>query len=155
MRIFRKETDYAVRTLVYLALQDGSKYVSVTMLSQALGLPMNFLRRICSTLIKAKILDTREGKNGGVRLVKSPAKITVLQLIELFDGKTELSDCTFRKKLCPNRTTCVLRRRILGIEKIIANEFAAITLQNLIDDIQSPVSVATQGAATQPLTTNH
>jgi len=135
MKIFRKETDYAVRALVYLALQEGPAYVSATTLSQELGLPMNFLRRICSTLIKAKILKTCEGKSGGVRLAKKPGTITVLQLIELLEGKPELSECTFRKKLCPNRKTCVLRKRILGIEKIIAKEFAAITIQTLIDDI--------------------
>ena len=138
MKIFRKDADYAVRTLIYLAIRGGSDYVSSTTLAKELGIPMNFLRRICSTLIKAKILETREGKNGGVRLVKKPETITVLQLIELFDGKPELSDCTFRKKLCPNRQTCVLRKRILGIENIVNREFAAITIQTLIDDIQTP-----------------
>ena len=135
MKVFRKEADYAVRVLLYLATRGGTGYMSVTMLSTELGLPANFLRRICSTLIKAKILEPREGKSGGVRLVKSPAKITVLHLIELFDGKPELSDCTFRKKLCPNRKTCVLRKRILGIEEIVNRELAAITIQTLIDDI--------------------
>ena len=75
MKVFRKEADYAVRALLYLALRDGQDYVSASTLSKELGLPMNFLRRICSSLIKAKILDTREGKNGGVRLVKKPASI--------------------------------------------------------------------------------
>jgi len=136
MKVFRKEADYAVRTLLYLALREGTDFVSATILSKELGIPMNFLRRICTSLIKAGILETREGKNGGVRLVKNPADITVLQLIELFDGKTELSDCTFRKKLCPNRTTCVLRRRLLGIEALVVREFAAMTLQALIDDLR-------------------
>jgi len=135
MKVFRKEADYAVRTLLYLALRGGQDYVSATILSKELGLPMNFLRRICSTLIKAKILEAREGKSGGVRFVKSPADVTVLRLIELFDGKTKLSDCTFRKKLCPNRKNCVLRKRILGIEAIVSREFAAITIQTLIDDL--------------------
>ena len=135
MKVFRKDADYAVRTLIYLAMQGGAEYVSATSLSKQLGLPTNFLRRVCSTLIKAEILETREGKSGGVRLVKSPADVTVLQLIELFDGKPELSDCTFRKKLCPNRKTCVLRKRILGIEDIVNRKFAAITIQTLIDDI--------------------
>jgi Rrf2 family protein len=135
MKIFRKDTDYAVRILIYLAMRGDSNYVSATTLSEELGLPMNFLRRICSTLIKAKILVTQEGKNGGVRFVKSPATVTVLHLIELFNGRPELSDCTFRKKLCPNRKKCVLRKRILVIEGIVSREFAAITIQTLIDDI--------------------
>jgi len=136
MKVFRKEADYAVRTLIYLAMRDGADFVSATTLSKELGIPANFLRRICSTLIKAKILDTREGKSGGVRLVKNPADIAVLHLIELFDGKPELSDCTFRRKLCPNRKKCVLRKRILGIEAIVVQEFAAITIQTLINDME-------------------
>ena len=139
MKIFRKESDYAVRTLLYLAMQDEVDFVSVTVLSKELVLPTNFLRRICTSLIKAKILETREGKSGGVRLTKSPTDITVLQLIELFDGKTELSDCTFRKNICPNRQTCVLRKRILGIEAIVIRELAAMTIQTLIDDMQYAV----------------
>jgi len=135
MKIFQKETDYAVRTLLYLAMRGGQDYVSATVLSKELGLPMNFLRRICSTLTNAKILATREGKNGGVRLVKCVSAITVLQLIELFDGTPELADCTFRKKLCPNRKTCVLRKRLLKIEDIVVREFAEMTLQSLVDDI--------------------
>ena len=135
MKVFRKEADYAVRVLLYLAIRGETDYVSATTLSKELGLPATFLRRICSTLIKAKILETREGKSGGVRFVKNPADINLLQVIELFDGKPEIADCTFRKKLCPNRKTCVLRKRILGIEAIFVREFAAITLQNLIDDI--------------------
>jgi len=140
MKIFRKETDYAVRVLIYLAMWGGQSYVSATMLSKGLGLPTNFLRRICSTLIRAHILEPREGKNGGVRLAKSPADVTVLQLIELFDGKPELADCTIRKKFCPNRKTCVLRKRILDIEAIVAREFMAVTIQTLIDDITKPNS---------------
>ena len=138
MKIFRKETDYAARILLYLAMRGGNEYVSATMLSKELGLPINFLRRICSALSKATILETHEGKNGGVKLVKHPAKITVLQLIELFDGKTELADCTFRKKLCPNRKTCVLRKRILKIEAVVGQEFAKMTIQSLMDDLTNP-----------------
>jgi len=55
--------------------------------------------------------------------------------MELFHDDLELSDCTFRKALCPNRKTCVLRRRILGIEEKVKREFQAITIQNLLDDI--------------------
>ena len=137
MKVFRKNADYAVRTLIFLSIQGGSGYISTTTLAKELGLPLNYLRRICSTLIKAGILETREGTGGGVRLLKKAADITVLELMELLDGQPEISDCTFQKKLCSNRKTCVLRKRILAIEEIVNQEFAAITIQTLIDDIQT------------------
>jgi len=136
MRVFRKDADYATRCLIYLAMQGGSDYVSTTTLSEELGLPRNFLKCICTMLIKAKILETREGVRGGVRLAKKPDAINLLELIELFDNKPELNDCTIRKKPCPNRNTCLLRKRILGIEDRVSRDFAAITIQTLIDDLR-------------------
>lgn len=143
MKIFNKEADYAVRTLIFLALRqaDGSVdgYISATTLAGELGLPLNFLRRICSALIKAKILSAKEGAGGGVRLDKDPGEINILDIMSLFRDELELSDCTFRKQLCPNRANCVLRKRILNIEDKVKLEFQAITIQNLIDDIRKPV----------------
>jgi len=141
MKIFRKNADYAVRTLVFLATQGGSQehpgYISTTTLAKELGLPLNYLRRICSKLIKAGILDTREGAGGGIRLLKNAADITILELMELLDGPPEISDCTFQKKVCANRKSCVLRRRILEIEKKVILEFGTITIQSLIDDLSA------------------
>lgn len=135
MKIFNKETDYAVRALLFMAMGQSEGYVSATTLAREIGLPLNFLRRICSVLIKAEILEAREGAQGGVRLVREPDTINVLEIMELFRDDLTLSDCTFRKALCPNRQTCVLRKRILGIEDKVKQEFLAITLQSLIDDI--------------------
>ncbi len=136
MKIFHKDSDYAVRLLVHLALREGSGFVSATKLAGELDLPPNYLRRICSALIKAEYLETCEGAKGGVRLIVSPGDVTLLDLLELFHSTPELSECTIRKKHCPHRKTCVLRKRILGIEKVIAREFEAITIQSLIDDMK-------------------
>jgi Rrf2 family protein len=138
MKTFTKEIDYAVRALLYLAQKTvlgETDYISAATLAEEMGLPLNFLRRICSTLIKAELLDNREGIKGGVRLIRYPHTITLRKIIELFQRKSEISECTFRKKICPNRKTCVLRRRLLQIEKKLADEFEAITIQTLLDDI--------------------
>lgn len=136
MKILHKDADYSVRTLLFLAMRENSGYISATALANELGIPLHYLRRICSTLIKAEILASMEGAKGGVRLRRSPEEITVLELIELFHGRPEISECTFRNQLCRNRATCPLRRRILGIEEKISDEFAAINIQTLIDDVR-------------------
>ena len=134
MKIFHKDADYAVRLLVYLATQDD-EYRSSAELAEALGIPLNYLRRIGTKLIGGGFLSAREGKHGGVRLSLPPKAIHLLELMELFHGRPELSECTLRKKICPNRKKCVLRRRIQHIEEIVAKEFRAITIQSLVDDM--------------------
>jgi Rrf2 family protein len=138
MKIFTKEVDYAVRALLYLAQkteQGEVDYFSVTTLAGEMGIPLNFLRRICSTLIKAELLDNKEGVNGGIRLIRYPHTITLRNIVELFQEKLKICECTFRKEICPNRKTCVLRRRLLQVEDKLADEFEAITIQSLLDDM--------------------
>ena len=136
MKVFHKDADYAVRLLIYLATQED-EYRSSAELAEELGIPLNYLRRIGTKLIRGGYLLAREGKHGGVRLLRHPKTIHLLELVELFHGRPELSECTFRKKICPNRKKCVLRRRIQHVEEMLAKEFQAITIQSLIDEINA------------------
>ncbi len=142
MKIFPKEADYAIRALIFLAQRQGNGEnlpFSTAKLAQELGLPLRFLRRIVSTLTGAGILESCEGKHGGVTILMKPATINLLSLLELFqnvpDSPFTIADCTFRKQLCQNRKTCVLRKRLTAIEKELADHFRAITLQTLLDEI--------------------
>ena len=105
-------------------------------MAKELGLPTTFTRRICTVLIKADMLETREGIKGGVRLQVKPDSISLYDLMTLFRDSIDMVECTFQKKLCPNIETCVLRKRMLGIHEKLLDEFKEITIQTLIDDIQ-------------------
>ncbi|MCL2743584.1 MAG: Rrf2 family transcriptional regulator [Planctomycetaceae bacterium] len=135
MKTFPKDADYAIRAILHLAMRDGSDYISTATLSGETKLPLNFLRQICSTLVKGEILENKEGAKGGVRLADMPCKITLLRIIELFNERIEISECSFQEVLCPNRKNCVLQRRLTRIGEKLAAEFEAITIQNLLDDI--------------------
>ena len=134
MKLFRKDSSYAVRTLVYLAQQGKSEPISSTRVSEALGIPKNFLRRIFSILIRSGILHATEGARGGVTLAKSPAQISVRDVMLGLQGDMKICNSLHGKELCEDSTVCVIRKRIIGIEKLINNEFQNITIQTLIDD---------------------
>ncbi|MGB9642388.1 MAG: RrF2 family transcriptional regulator [Candidatus Ratteibacteria bacterium] len=65
--------------------------------------PLFYLRRILSTLARAGIVQTKEGIEGGIKLSRNPSQITLTEIIKLFQGGIQISECLFRKKLCPNR----------------------------------------------------
>ncbi|MCL2622220.1 MAG: Rrf2 family transcriptional regulator [Planctomycetaceae bacterium] len=134
MKLFRKDSSYAVRTLVYIAQQNQSEPISSTRVSQELGIPRNFLRRIYSLLIQAKILKATEGARGGVKLAKAPEKISVWEIIHALQGDIRVCDTNHSKEPCKDSNTCLMRKKIIGIEKLIVNEFRKITIQTLIED---------------------
>jgi len=134
MKLVTKQSDYAVRALLALARADG-QYLSTRALAAQERIPLAFLRRILQTLASAGVVATREGVGGGVRLAKRPARIRLSDVIRLMQGPVQLTECLFRKRLCHNRSQCVLRHRILRIEQLVTREFDAITLQTLLHDM--------------------
>lgn len=135
MKLLTKDTDYAVRAIMYLARNDDG-YRSSSEISAAEGIPLQFLRRILQELAKAGLVTSREGVTGGVKLKASPANIRVSDIIKIFQGKIEISDCMFRKTLCANRATCVLRKRIKAIEAMVTREFEKVTIAGLLRDME-------------------
>lgn len=136
MKFLTKNADYAIRSLLVMGT-DKNKYFSAKEISTAQEIPYQFLRRILQSLIKHNILISKEGINGGFKLAKLANDIKVLDIIEVFQDKVELSDCMFRKKICSNRSTCVLRHELLRIGQIVNSEFSKLSIQNLIDKLSN------------------
>ncbi|UWX58076.1 Rrf2 family transcriptional regulator [Chlorobaculum sp. MV4-Y] len=140
MKVLNKETDYAVRALISLGMKpDG--WVSAKAISDEQVIPYQFLRRILQELIRSGLVESKEGAGGGVRLAKEPGLIAVAEVIEIFQGKVQLSECMFRKQLCSNRANCVLRHEIMRIEKMVNKEFSAVSIGKLIDDLRAVESI--------------
>ena len=135
MKLLTKETDYAIRAIMNLARpHDG--FVSSRDISRKEGIPLQFLRRILQSLIKGGLVESREGVNGGVSLKADPADIRIADLIRLFQGNIQLTECMFRKRICSNRKTCVLRKRIKKIESMVTGEFEGLTIRDLLRDLE-------------------
>lgn len=133
MKLITKHTDYAVRALMHLAKRPG-RVIPASAIAAGERIPEKFLRRLLRELIKKGFLASKEGKGGGVTLEKNPKEIRLIDVMRVFQGGFELSGCMFRKELCPNRKTCVLRSKVKAIEKELAGRFGKITISSLINE---------------------
>ncbi len=131
MKLLNKKTDYAIRALLVLAEKKDS-FLSVREVSKNQNIPYQFLRRILQELIKNKLVDSREGGKGGFKISKNPDLINLVDVIKIFQGNIQLVECMFRKQLCGNRKTCVLRREIKKIERIVDEKFKGISIAKLL-----------------------
>ena len=132
MDLISKHTDHATQALIYIAAQNGLT-VSTAQISAQLGLPRPFLRKILQQLQTSGILNSTKGNKGGFTLNKAPKKIMLTELIEIFQGKISLSECIFKKKICPNRGKCPLRKKILKIEDTVLEHLKGISIAQLMD----------------------
>jgi Rrf2 family cysteine metabolism transcriptional repressor len=134
MKFLTKNTDYAVRGLLVLAGSPES-YISAREISDNQDIPYQYLRKIMQKLIEKKLIESKEGGKGGFKLKGSPSKIKVADLVDIFQGEVQLLECMFRKKICKNRATCVLRKNVLKIEQLVVSEFGKITIASLLKEM--------------------
>ncbi len=131
MKLITRDTDYAIRALIFIA-QAEKKIVSASELVKKLKIPRPFLRKILQVLNKKKLLKSYKGKGGGFVLAARPNKIFLLDLIEIFQGRLRLNECIFKKRICPNIKTCRLKKIIDSIQKYVISELRDVTLGLLL-----------------------
>jgi Rrf2 family protein len=80
------KSDYAVRALLELAAAEGVTAVRAEALAIAQGMPVKFLENILVDLRRAGLVTSRRGTDGGYRLARPAAQITLASIIRAVDG---------------------------------------------------------------------
>jgi Rrf2 family protein len=81
------KTDYALRAAVELAAaEDPGAPVKGERLASSQAIPLRFLENILLQLRHAGIVESRRGADGGYRLARPAAEITLADVIRAIDG---------------------------------------------------------------------
>jgi len=131
VNLITRNTDYAIRALCYI-VKSNKDIVSVKELVKGLEMPKPFLRKVLQELNRRGILRSYKGKNGGFVLATRPEKIYIGKLIEIFQGPIKLQEHTFKKKICPEIKSCVLKKKIDAMEKYTISGLNSLSIASLL-----------------------
>lgn len=132
MKLLTRNSDYAIRSLRYIA-KAGGRVVAVGELCEKLKIARPFLRVILQKLHHAGILIAAKGRNGGFTLAKEAARISVLDVMSVFQGNEGFLQCRTGRKDCRNMPVCPLRGKLKKLEKDLFAGLSAITVKSLLD----------------------
>jgi Rrf2 family protein len=91
---------YAIRAVLTLAREDGTDVVPARRIAKRMEIPVRFLPQVLGDLSRAGIVEARLGRAGGYRLAKTPASISVLDIIEAAEGDTRRQTCVLTGRPC-------------------------------------------------------
>ncbi len=80
------KSPYALRALVELHRHGDAVPVPIAELARRRDIPVQFLEQLFATLRRAGVLRSQRGVKGGYSFARSPAEVTVLEIVELLDG---------------------------------------------------------------------
>lgn len=133
MKLITRDTDYAIRALVFMA-KHKKEIVSASRMVEALGIPRPFLRKLLQVLNNKGILKSYKGTGGGFLLAKADNKINVIDLIGIFQDDLSINECLFKKGICPNIRTCALRKKINNIKTYAVSQLKPVTIAALLGE---------------------
>lgn len=128
-----RHTDFSLRVLMFLALQDDDSLVTINDIAVHFNIFKNHLAKVVHRLAKQGYIKTVRGKNGGIRLAQSPDTMNLGKIIQAMESNIEIINC--QKPACPLVRRCEL--------KIILNEaqqafFTTLGKYTLADITQQP-----------------
>lgn len=116
MRLTR-QTNYAIRILMYCAANDG-KLSRVPEIAAAYGVSELFLFKILQPLVENGLAATVRGRNGGVKLGRPAAEITLFDVVRVTEESFAMAECFEADGSdCPLIDSCSLNealRKALG-----------------------------------------
>ena len=102
--------EYGVRCILFLAGNGQGNVVGRVEIAKAMDIPEQFLGKIAQQLARSGFIEIIRGAKGGYRLLFSPNKLTLLDVVEAVTGEIFLNDCVMRPESCFRSSECSIHR---------------------------------------------
>lgn len=130
MRLTR-QTNYAIRMLMYCAANDG-KLSRIPEIARAYGVSELFLFKILQPLVEHKLVETVRGRNGGVRLGRAAADISLFDVVRVTEENFAMAECFENDAAeCPLVDSCGLNSAL----REALNAFFGVLMKYSIADM--------------------
>ncbi|WP_138381206.1 SUF system Fe-S cluster assembly regulator [Luteithermobacter gelatinilyticus] len=124
--------DYAVVLMSHIALRPDHIYPA-TEISGETGIPAPTVSKILGMLVKAKLLTSHRGLNGGFSLNGQADEITIADIIEAVDGPVQLTNCLDEVHSdCDYQSNCCTRSKWSRINAAVKAALNSVALSEMV-----------------------
>jgi len=124
------KSQYALRLLTYIASSEG-RVVSLAEVSEKEGISYGYLEEIVAPLKKCGILASKAGRSGGYFLLKTPEKINISDVVNIFEGETAPVKCLAGSK-CSKEKGCKTRVVWSKLKQSVDDTLESIKLSDIL-----------------------
>jgi Rrf2 family iron-sulfur cluster assembly transcriptional regulator len=127
-----RRADYAVRIMLELGDKADGQRMPAAQVAQKAGIPLAFLHKIVADLVKAGLVQTYSGPNGGLMLAQPVESINLVHILKAIEGPIYLNTCLVRPKECPRDQTCSVHNFLGRLQANIIQQLQEATLDKLV-----------------------
>lgn len=127
--------EYALHSVINLALFPPDIHVSVKKLAGFMGVPPTYLAKIFTSLTKGGIVRSSIGSKGGVKLQRPPEEISFYDVFIAINGRSELFQCSNVRASTlgfePMPSICDVHRTMLEAENAMFSHLKSVKIADM------------------------
>lgn len=128
-----KMSDYAAVVINYME-KSNKGHISTDQVSKSTGLPLPTVSKILHKLSSEGIVSSLRGRLGGYYLTREVSDISILEILEIFEGPIVLTDCLDEKgEACVFLSNCSIAGKWEVVSSTIRIVLENLTLKELFD----------------------
>ena len=124
-----KRGDYVVRSALCLArAYESGEQRKIREVVAEMGVPQNYASQILAELVRGGLATSRAGRDGGYRLSRAPASISLLEVVEAGEGPLRPDRCALGDGPCRWESVCPLHTTWAAATEALREVLAHATL---------------------------
>jgi FeS assembly SUF system regulator len=132
-----KLTDYGTLLMAHLAVAPEAVF-SAAQLAGAVHLGRPTVSKLLKALVRAGLLVSQRGAQGGYRLSQAPQDITLAHIIAALEAPVALTQCSEGDGRCCLESSCTLRDPWRAINGSLSQVLGEVTLADLVRRLSPP-----------------
>jgi len=136
--MFNKETEYALRALVYIQSQNLlGRWPGITEITKEIEAPTFYTAKILQRMVRHGFLQSQKGKGGGFYFEKDQAALPLKEIVRAIEGDKTFKGCSFGLKKCNADNPCPLHERYAPIRNAFQQLLSDETIQSMAEKFKS------------------
>jgi len=129
-----KKADYGLMAMKHLAEHADRGSCSAKDVADAYGIPPEALAKILQKLVKAGLLHSQHGMNGGYTLARDANRISAFEVIRAIDGPLFITSCVTVRGECDQTDRCTIREPLRRVNQSLEDVLRRITISHMKEE---------------------
>jgi len=126
-----RKGDYAIRGMVYLAMQPAGQVALLSRIAAEVDAPASLLAKVFQQLGKVGLVQSWRGTGGGFTLGRAADAISLLEIVEALEGPIVLNRCLWGRGICDRENFCPVHPVWQQLQGQIRGLLRGVTLAQL------------------------
>lgn len=129
--MFSQTTEYAIRAMIDITTRPAGENVLAAQMGKSLGIPTHYLSKILQQLVRARVLKSVRGRQGGFSLARPPERIKLKEIVAPFEDLRKCEECILGQPVCSDAGACPLHNFWAEVRTRYLDELNSRTLAEL------------------------